>query len=187
MIMKTPQAYWEQAFQAATVETYNFGRSKPATPVRKFCQRYLAPGDPVLDLGCGLGRNAHYLAAQAYDVSGVDLSEAAVTFCRQRFARFGLSGTFKQGSFDQIPFPDDSYSGIVCVAALDHVPIEQARAAMEEMRRVLRPGGSILLTFDPPDQDEDLLDEATVLADGTLRFDGPRSERHVVCTIIEVD
>ena len=174
--MKTAQAYWEQAFQAATLDTYNFARSRPATPLRKFCQKYLTPGTPVLDLGCGLGRNAHYLATQGYDVSGVDFAKAAVTFCRQRFARFGLSGTFEQGSFDQIPFPDDSFGGIACIAALDHVLIEQARAAMKEMRRVLRLGGAILLTFDRPDQDKDLLDKATVLADGTLCFDRGRQK-----------
>jgi ubiquinone/menaquinone biosynthesis C-methylase UbiE len=168
--MKTPQAYWEETFQNITPETYDLARSRPAAPLRKFCARYLAPGDPVLDLGCGMGRNAHYLADQGYEVSGVDFAAAAVTFCQQRFARFALSGTFKQGTFDQIPFPDDSFCGIACIAALDHVPVEQARAAMEEMRRVLRPGGAILLTFDPPDQDEELLDEATVLADGTLHF-----------------
>ncbi len=41
---------------------------------------------------------------------------------------------------------------------------------MAEIRRVLMPNGVVLLTFDPPDQDEEILDEAEVLPDGTLRF-----------------
>ena len=41
---------------------------------------------------------------------------------------------------------------------------------MAEIRRVLMPNGVILLIFDPPDQDEEILDEAEVLPDGTLRF-----------------
>lgn len=59
---------------------------------------------------------------------------------------------------------------MICIAALDHVTFEYAEAAIAEIRRVLAPDGAVLLTFDSPDTDEDILDEAEVLPDGTLKF-----------------
>lgn len=100
----------------------------------------------------------------------MDTAAAAVEFCQKRFTLFNLSGIFKRGTFDHIPFPDDYFSGVVCVAALDHITFEGAQESIVEIRRVLAPSGVLLLTFDPPETDEDILDEAEVLPDGTLRF-----------------
>jgi ubiquinone/menaquinone biosynthesis C-methylase UbiE len=168
--MLNPRDYWERCFKEINPETYDFSQSKPTSVLPGFCENYLKAGTTVLDLGCGGGRNAHYLAYRGYKVYGVDIATEAVEFCRKRFARYNLSGTFKQGTFDHIPFPNDYFTGVICIAALDHVTFECAQAAMAEIRRVLTPSGVVLLTFDPPDKDEDILDEAEVLANGTLKF-----------------
>lgn len=168
--MVSAQDYWDSCFQGVDEETNDFSKSKPAAALFNFCDNYLMKGVSVLDLGCGGGRNAHYLAQRGYRVYGVDISAAAVEFCQKRFARFNLPGTFKQGTFNQIPFPDNYFAGVMCIAALDHVTLETARASIIEIRRVLVPDGLILLTFDPPHTDEDILHEAEVLPDGTLKF-----------------
>jgi len=153
-------------------ESHDFSKSKPASVVIDFCDNHLKDEAVVLDLGCGGGRNAHYLAQRGYKVYGVDIGSMAVEFCRKRFARFSLPGTFRQGTFDRIPFPDGIFSGVISIAAFDHVTLETAQTSIVEVRRVLAPGGVILLTFDPLDTHEDILDEAEVLDDGTLRFIG---------------
>jgi ubiquinone/menaquinone biosynthesis C-methylase UbiE len=168
--MFNPRDYWEQYFDGLDADTYDFSQSTPAYSLVHFCGTYLKKGAPVLDLGCGGGRNAHYLAKRGYAVYGVDIAAAAIEFCRKRFLRCGLSGMFKQGTFDHIPFPDAFFAGVICVAAFDHVTSDNARVSIIEIRRVLQSGGTILLTFDPPNMDEDRLDEAEVLPDGTLKF-----------------
>jgi ubiquinone/menaquinone biosynthesis C-methylase UbiE len=168
--MVSPQDYWDSRFKGIDAETYDFSKSKHATALVGFCDNYLEEGVSVLDLGCGGGRNAHYLAQRGYRVYGVDISAAAVEFCQKRFARFTFPGTFKQGTFNQIPFPDNYFTGIICIAALDHVTLETAQVSIIEIRRVLTPDGVMLLTFDPPHTDEDILHEAEVLPDGTLKF-----------------
>lgn len=168
--MLNPRDYWESHFREIDLETYDFSQSKPSVVLAGFCENNLKRGATVLDLGCGGGRNAHYLAQKGYQVYGVDVAAEAVEFCRERFARFNLPGTFKQGTFEHISFPDDYFAGVICIAALDHVPFESAQVAMAEIRRVLMPNGVILLTFDPPDKDEEFLNEAEVLPDGTLMF-----------------
>jgi len=168
--MFDPRDYWERRFKGIDPETYDFSKSKPVSVLVSFCDNYLKDGATILDLGCGGGRNAHYLAQRGYRVYAVDTAAAAIEFCQKRFTLFNLSGIFKRGTFDHIPFPDDFFSGVVCVAALDHITFEGAQAAIVEIRRVLAPSEVILLTFDPPETDEDILDEAEVLPDGTLRF-----------------
>lgn len=168
--MLTAKDYWEERFGGIDVEACDFSRSKPSNALAGFCKKYLKNNAVVLDLGCGDGRNAHYLAQKGYEVYGVDIAEEAVEFCRRRFALHNLSGIFERGTFDHIPFPDNHFAGVICIAALDHVTFKTAQIAIMEIRRVLAPKGAILLTFDPPDTDDDLLDEAEVLDDGTLVF-----------------
>jgi cyclopropane fatty-acyl-phospholipid synthase-like methyltransferase len=168
--MADHQNYWDSYFNGTDAETYDFSQSKPAAALVSFCDNYLKKKSTVLDLGCGGGRNAHYLAQRGYRVYGIDISAAAIEFCQKRFARFNLSGTFKQGTFSQIPFPDNYFAGLICVAALDHVTLETAKASIIEIRRVLARNGVMLMTFDPLHTDEDMLHEAEVLPDGTLRF-----------------
>lgn len=168
--MIEPRDYWENCFEGMNPESHDFSKSKPASLVVDFCDNHLKDEAVVLDLGCGGGRNAHYLAERGYKVYGVDIAATAVEFCRKRFARFSLPGTFRQGTFDRIPFPDGVFSGVICIAAFDHVTLKTAQASIVEVRHVLAPGGVILMTFDPPEKDEDILDEAEMLPDGTLKF-----------------
>ncbi len=161
--------YWESCFEKVDLETYDFSKSKSYPFLANFCENYLEKGDKVLDLGCGGGRNSHYLAQQGYDVYGIDIAMGAIDVCKFRFERYNLSGTFKQGTFDDIPFTDE-FGGIVCIAALDHVTFHDAQESIHEVRRVLSEDGVILMTFDPPGTDEDIIDDAEILPDGTLKF-----------------
>ncbi len=81
--MFEPRDYWERCFEGIDPETYDFSKSKPASVLAGFCDNYLKDGATVLDLGCGGGRNAHYLAQRGDKVCGVDIATAAV----ESFAR----------------------------------------------------------------------------------------------------
>jgi len=162
--------YWEKAFK--NLENYDFRRIKIRSDgfLMDFYKSYLEPGVPVLDTGCGTGRNAVYLAEKGYRVYGTDISSTALSFCKKCFLHFNFSGNFVQASFERLPFCNSFFSALICVAALDHVTLEVAGKAIAEMRRVLRPDGKMFLTFDSPDTDEDIIHEADILPDGTLKF-----------------
>ena len=162
--------YWNNAFANINFNEVDFSKSRPEAALLGFSKTYLSNNDPVLDLGCGGGRNAQFLAEAGYSVYGVDVASSAVAFCRKRFEKLRLTGHFEEGSFDRIPFENAYFSAVICVAALDHVTLSTAQKSVQEIRRVMRPGAAALFTFDPPDMDEDMLDEAEVLPDRTLRF-----------------
>ncbi|MFE9248858.1 methyltransferase domain-containing protein [Streptomyces sp. NPDC007088] len=104
--------------------------------------RASGPG-PVADLGCGPGPGTAHLRALGLDVFGVDLSPAMITLARAAYP--GLR--FELGSMDALDLPGAALSGIVSWYSLIHTPPEELPAYFAEFRRVLAPGGHLLLGF----------------------------------------
>lgn len=111
--------------------------------------RFLAqagPGATILDLGCGAGRDLAWLSAQGADVVGADLSLGMLTQAR----RHGV-GRLLRLDMRALPFPDGAFGGIWCSASMLHLPKPDAPRALAEMRRVLVPGGPLLLAIQEGD------------------------------------
>lgn len=160
--------YWEKSWSSMG-EICRFHKI-PDPVVVDFCRTHLKPGQRVLDLGCGSGRNSLYLSEAGFDTACVDISESALKLAEKLLDEQGLKATFVQGSFDRIPCPERHFDAVVCIAALDHVTLETGRKAMNEIRRVKHQNAPVLLIFDAEDTDSDRLDEARILPDGTLEF-----------------
>ena len=134
-------------------DTYgeDFGQSSWVTgpEYRRFFQLLgLATADHVLDVGCGSGGPALFLAREAgCRVTGVDVNEAGIQAGRTLARRAGLDDTvhFRRADVrEPLPFPDGAFSAIVCMDAMCHLP-DRGRL-FGEWHRVLRPGGRMLYT-----------------------------------------
>lgn len=106
-----------------------------------------APGEAVLDVACGTGVVA-LAAARAVGpagrVLGVDLAEAMVLASRQRARALGLEqAAFERMDAEQLQLPDASFDLALCALGLMYVP--DPDAALQELHRVLRPGGRAVL------------------------------------------
>ena len=97
----------------------------------------------VADLGCGPGHVARYLHERGVEVCGIDLSPEMVR-CATGLCR-GLS--FRVGDMRALDLTDASVAGIVAFYSIVHFSRVDLLAALRECRRVLVPGGSILLSF----------------------------------------
>jgi len=95
----------------------------------------------ALDLGCGNGKTVSTLLDEGYDVTGVDFSKVAVEQCRKRFP----DSDFVVSPVDRLPFADDSFDYVTAVHVLEHLDDEELKAAVEEIGRVLRPGGFVFV------------------------------------------
>lgn len=98
---------------------------------------------PVGDVGCGPGQVARYLHDRGVTVVGIDLSDAMVAAA----CRLNPGIEFRQGDMTALDLPDGTWAGIVCFYSIIHIPRDQVVAALQELRRLLRPGGLLLLTF----------------------------------------
>ena len=113
----------------------------------------LQPGDTVLDLGCGFGRHAFEAARRgasvvALDAGSDEVNGVAATFAAMveagELARGSLHANVVQGDALHLPFPDGSFDRVICSEVLEHIPDDLA--AMRELTRVLRPGGTMAVT-----------------------------------------
>jgi ubiquinone/menaquinone biosynthesis C-methylase UbiE len=101
----------------------------------------------VLDVATGTGRLPRALLRQPPfegRVIGLDLSRGMLREAVRRTAQFADRLTFIWQDADQLPFRDDTFDGVTCIEALEFTPDPQH--ALEELVRVLRPGGVLLVT-----------------------------------------
>ena len=114
----------------------------------------LKPGESVLDCGCGTGTLAVVAKRQVGPkgrVCGIDISKDQLDVARKKIKRENLEIEFCESSIDELPFPDHSFNAIFSTLMLHHVPREVKIGAFREMRRVLKPGGRIVIAdFGPP-------------------------------------
>ncbi len=108
-----------------------------------------AQGDgAVADVGCGPGRITAYLRQLGVDAFGIDLSPGMIEVARRDYP--GLR--FDLGSMTDLALADASVTGLVAWYSLIHVPDEEVGRVLAHFRRVLRPGGPLLLGFHVGDE-----------------------------------
>jgi ubiquinone/menaquinone biosynthesis C-methylase UbiE len=127
-----------------------FGGRRGRTYQRIVSLAGVRPGDRVLDVGSSGGYLARKLAAAAGPaghVTGVDPSEAAITYARRRALP---AMTFIVGVAEDLGLPDAAFDVVTCTLAMHHIPARKREAAFGEMFRVTKPGGRLLAAdFDP--------------------------------------
>ena len=129
----------------AFVGVYTLGREKRLRN-RTLDAAGLASGERVLDVCCGTGTLT--LAARARvgangSVDGVDASPEMIARATKKAADSDVR--FQIAQAQSLPFPDGSFDVVLCSLGFHHLPEAARDAALEEMRRVLAPGGRVLL------------------------------------------
>ena len=108
-------------------------------------RRYGRPKQPsrikVLEIGCGAGNNLWFAAREGFEVTGLDASESAISFARQRFTDDSLIGTFDVGSFTSLPYTDQAFDVVIDRAASTNVNLATAKKVVAEVHRVLKNRG----------------------------------------------
>ncbi|CAN5564965.1 hypothetical protein BH11PLA2_BH11PLA2_05020 [soil metagenome] len=132
------------------VEYFAHEYRKGAAVVERF--RKLAPawkGGRCLDFGCGGGGLSYRIAEQCDSVVGIDLEEDKIAFAKAQATRLNKSNVdFICYPGGDLPFEGNSFDSIVCIDVVEHLPTPERFFA--EFRRVLKPGGLLLLSFGPP-------------------------------------
>jgi SAM-dependent methyltransferase len=97
----------------------------------------------VCDLGCGPGHVARYLRDAGISVFGLDLSAGMLDQAR----RLNPDIPFREGNMLALDFADATLAGIVAFYSIVNIPRESVSLAFQEMERVLKPSGQLLLAF----------------------------------------
>jgi ubiquinone/menaquinone biosynthesis C-methylase UbiE len=123
----------------------------------------------VLEVAVGTGRNFGFYP-DGIRLTGIELSTEMLTIARRRADEVGLQAELLQGDAQALAFPDASFDTVVCTFSLCSIPDD--RKAVAEMKRVLRPGGQLLLIDHVPSTTrlwwglQWLLEQVTVRVEG---------------------
>ncbi|MGI2336394.1 MAG: class I SAM-dependent methyltransferase [Dehalogenimonas sp.] len=147
----TPEYYsvsfwrrWSRLYdRVVTISFLPFGGEK------RFRQNFvnlagIKPSDRVLDICCGTGSTTAIIAPEVDQghVTGVDLSPDMLAVAKKKVVASWVS--FQRASVDNLPFNDNSFNHVICSYGLHEIPKELRAAALKEVLRVLKPGGTFL-------------------------------------------
>jgi SAM-dependent methyltransferase len=111
------------------------------SPLTRFLERYLAPGERVLEGGCGLGQYVLYFRRRGVEMIGVDFSSDAVA----RHLAIQPQSEVHVADLTQLPFADETFDAYVSLGVVEHYA-DGGQSVLSEAHRVLRPGGRLLLS-----------------------------------------
>jgi SAM-dependent methyltransferase len=127
ILFRVEQSHW-----------WHIGRRKIlAGFVEEICRQVTDRRPRILDVGCGTGANLLMLSKYG-EAEGVDVSEDALAFCRER----GLDKV-RLGAAEELPYEDNTFDLVTAFDVVEH--IDDDLAGLSEMQRVLRPGGRVLV------------------------------------------
>jgi 2-polyprenyl-6-hydroxyphenyl methylase/3-demethylubiquinone-9 3-methyltransferase len=99
-------------------------------------------GKTVFDMGCGSGETIIPLVHRGAQVNGIDISPELIALAQRRLKAADLSANVRVGSAYETGMPDGSVDVVFCIELIHHLDIATVR---DEMKRILRPGGYLVL------------------------------------------
>lgn len=129
-------------------------REAPPSEGMLACKRFLQEvgARNVLDLGCGVGRYALFLAGHGFRVTGVDYAPNAIRCCGQWAEDAGVEATFICGDISDTALPGlagQNFDAVVAALVLDNMSRERMACAVRAIAGYLRPRGHLFAVFNP--------------------------------------
>ncbi len=111
-------------------------------------QALLQPGETLLDVGCGTGGvtiPARIRVGESGSAVGIDPAPEMIAVARRKASRAGLEVDFRVGVIESLPFPDETFDAVTSSLMMHHLPQHLQVKGFAEVKRVLKPGGRILI------------------------------------------
>jgi len=160
--IKSWDPIWEKVHKSQ-----DWGEYPPEELIRFIARNFYKVPDrgevKILDIGCGTGAGAWYIAREGFSTWGIDGSKTAIERAKERFRKDNLEGIFEIGDFVKLNYPDGFFDCVVDICSIQHNRKESIKRILKEIRRILKPEGKIFTM---------LINKKTKLVDQTNPFEG---------------
>lgn len=163
--------FWEQSWSTVDLERVNsyIGSSALSSdPIIPYLKNQQVK--TVCDAGCGCGAYALRLAANHFQVSGFDISSAAAEMAKKLLESKRIySADFRAADILATGYADGQFDAVVSRDVIDHMPLRDGIAAVRELCRITKDGGTVVLTLDRSDEEYEA-EPHTINGDGDYLF-----------------
>ncbi len=172
--MKNSDNFWESRWQK-TAELDYFSYAAPyfrmeSEEIEIFRKNNI---HTVCDAGCGFGAYTLAYISGGFNVKAFDVSETAVNITRRLLEHYGLTADeLKTASILETGYDSGTFDGVVAYSVIDHMTLPDAKKALDELYRITKTDGLIMLAVDTADGD-DLEPEHVILDDGSILYTSP--------------
>ena len=137
---------WDKAYREHPIRDLPWELGRPREVLLEIVGGRLIHGHRALDICCGTGTNALYLAQQHFAVTAMDVSESAIDIARQKAEGSGARIRFLVADWLNLPFEDKEFDLIFDMGCFHHVEPENRERFIRGVHRVLADGGWYMLT-----------------------------------------
>lgn len=134
---------WDSIYSEADLSSIPFGDLKPPLKLQKLAETLGKAR--VLDLGCGFGTTAIYLAKNGFSVTAIDVSKKAIEIASGLAKKENVKIDFVQCSAHDLPFTSGYFQLVVDIGCFHHLPKELMNDYVDSVRRVLAKNGTYFL------------------------------------------
>jgi len=135
----------EVVLNQATKENVAWKSDEPTPFVKEaFSKGLIKPGEKVLDIGSGFGRNSNWLAAQGVEVSAVNIDNEELNTATSKAKALGVNVDYIEASATQLPLPEATFDVVLDLGCSHMLDGESQTVAEKEVARVVKPGGYLI-------------------------------------------
>lgn len=139
-LLREPTQFWDEFYQDRT-KPVPFFENVPDEHLVSYFEREMIRPAKVLELGCGAGRNAIYLAKKGCSVDGVDLSNQALKWAKERAEKENVNIHFICQDIFELPLQENSYDFIYDSGCFHHLAPHRRISYLQLVDKLLKPNG----------------------------------------------
>ncbi|WP_285395839.1 class I SAM-dependent methyltransferase [Lysinibacillus sp. fls2-241-R2A-57] len=143
-VLREPQNFWNE-FYDQTFKKIPFFVNKPDENLVSYFENKIIQPREVLELGCGPGRNAIYLAKQGCSVVGVDISDKALQWAQKRVDEANVNVDLMCANIFELDLQEESFDFIYDSGCFHHIAPHRRVTYIELVHKLLKPNGSFAL------------------------------------------
>lgn len=135
----------------------------------------------ICDAACGFGAYSLAFSSNGFETYGFDISAKAIEIAKKGLEPYGIDpSNYKVASIVNTGYEDETFDGVIAHAVMDHLTVELAQKAVNELLRITIKGGLLLLSFDTAEQ-IDYEREHILLEDGSMEYTDPSQKGMIFC------